>query len=71
MERRPGRRALAVTVERRADLAEGRLRSGRVRGQHRAREIEHRRAHARDLGMLRVDDHAVARGQVTGRRRAA
>ena len=71
MERRPGRRALPVTLERGADLVEGRLGSGRLRCQHRASEIEHRRAHAHDLGMLRVDDHAVARGQVTSGRRAA
>src|SRR5439155_830874 len=39
--------------------------------QHRERQVEHHRAHAHDLGMLRVHDHAVARGQVTGGRRPA
>jgi hypothetical protein len=40
-------------------------------GQHRQGQIEHGRAHAHHLGMLCVDDHAVAGGQVTRGGRAA
>src|SRR5207302_9065542 len=42
-----------------------------ARAQHRAREVEHDRADADDLGGGRAHDHPLPRREVTGRRRAA
>jgi hypothetical protein len=39
--------------------------------QHGEREIEHRRAHAKGVGVIGADHHAVAGGQVTRRGQAA
>ena len=69
MERRPRRSGQAVPLRGRTELTESV--PAVARRQHRVGELEHARAHAHDVGVRRAHHHALAHGEMAGRRGAA